>query len=85
MIHGGKHKDPARAELEARQAAIVTDETRATALENIAAEGFPRIGGATIDALLTDGLIRRQGGRVPYALTLAGVDQILANRQAARQ
>lgn len=76
--------DPARAELLAKQAEDHTEKTRMTALENIAVDGFPRVGGATIDRLVADGLIRRQGGRVPYALTLAGVDTILAARKAAR-
>lgn len=77
-------KDPARAELAARQSADLTAQTRATALENVAADGFPRVAGQTVDALVRDGLIRRQAGRVPFALTVAGVDQVLANRKAAR-
>lgn len=87
MISAGRMpagKDPHRVELAARQAAVVTDQLRAEALENVAADGFPRVGGQTIDALVADGLIRRQGGRVPFALTLAGVDTIIANRKAAR-
>lgn len=76
--------DPARATLLAKQAADETTSMRMHALENVAADGFPRVGGATIDSLVADKLIRRQSGRVPFALTLAGVDAILAHRQANR-
>lgn len=72
-------KDPHRVELLARQAADETIATRFYALEQIAVDGFPRVGGATVD-----GLIRCQPGRVPYALTLAGVDALLAHREANR-
>lgn len=76
--------DPARAELAARQAEDLTHETRMAALENIAADGFPRVSGETVKGLMRDGLVRFQTGRVPYALTLAGVDAILAHRKANR-
>lgn len=86
MIRAGSTtgKDPHRVELLARQAADETAKTRMHALENVAVDGFPRVGGATIDGLVSDGLIRRQSGRVPYALTLAGVDAILEQRKANR-
>lgn len=72
--------DQARADLQARQSADYTIETRFYALENIAADGFPRVGGQTIDALVRDGLIRKLVGRVPFELTLAGVDALIAHR-----
>lgn len=76
--------DPARAELAARQAEDLTHETRMRALENIARDGFPRCSGELMAGLVRDGLARSQSGRVPYALTLAGVDAILEHRKAAR-
>ncbi len=82
MIRAGV--DPAREALAARQAADETEKIRMHALENVAADGFPRVGGQTIEKLMADGLIRKQPGRVPYALTLAGVDAILEQRKANR-
>lgn len=77
-------KDPARVELMARQAEDLTHETRMRALENVASDGFPRVSGGIVDGMVRDGLLRRQAGRVPFALTVAGVDAILAHRKAAR-
>jgi hypothetical protein len=76
--------DPHRAELAARQATDLTHETRMQALENIARDGFPRMSGEIVNGLMRDKLVRFQSGRVPYALTLAGVDAILEHRKAAR-
>jgi hypothetical protein len=76
--------DPHRAELEARQAADITEQVRMDALENVARDGFPRVSGQVMEGLRRDGLVREQPGRVPYALTLAGVDAILAHREANR-
>lgn len=81
MIRAGV--DPAREALAARQAADETEKIRMHALENIARDGFPQVGGSTIDGLLADGLIRRTPGRVPYALTLPGVELLLEKRQGA--
>ena len=78
-------KDPHRVELLARQADDQTVATRMYALEQVAVDGFPRVGGATITGLLGDGLIRKQPGRVPYALTLAGVDALIAHRTTERE
>jgi hypothetical protein len=76
--------DPARTELASRQAEDLTAATRFYALEGVAADGFPRVGGQTVDRLVREGLIRRQAGRVPFALTLAGVDVLLEHRKASR-
>lgn len=77
-------RDPFRAELAARQAKDMTDATRFYALENVARDGFPLVGGQTIAALVDEGLLKKQPGRVPYALTLAGVDALIAHREATR-
>ena len=61
-----------------------TERIRMHALENIARDGFPQVGGQTIEGLLADGLIRRQPGRVPFALTLPGVELLIEKRQAVQ-
>jgi hypothetical protein len=76
--------DPARAELLARQAEDHTIATRMYALEQIALDGFPRVGGATVETLERDGLIRKLVGRVPFELTLQGVETLIENREATR-
>lgn len=77
-------KDPHRVELQARQAADETVATRFYALERIAADGFPRVGGSTVDGLVRDGLVKRLSGRVPFELTPAGAAALLAHREANR-
>lgn len=78
-------RDPHRVELAARQAADITVQARMQALENIAATGFPKVSGEVMSGLVRDGLVREQRGRVPYALTLAGVDTIIEHRKATRE
>lgn len=54
-------------------------------LENIAADGFPRASGTTITTILENGWVRRLKGRVPYELTVAGIDTLLAHRKQAAE
>lgn len=53
-------------------------------LENIAADGFPRAAGTTIDTIVANGWAKRISGRVPYELTVAGIDTLLAHRKAGK-
>lgn len=81
MIRAGR--DPFRQDLLARQAAgDMTSATRFYALENIARDGFPLVGGQTIDALVREGLVKSLSGRVPFELTVAGIDAVTAHRAA---
>lgn len=66
----------------AEQLAADTRAFHMEVLENVAADGFPRAAGTTIETLLADGLIRRLSGRVPYELTVAGIDALLEHRKA---
>lgn len=75
---------PTAADLAAELAAD-THAFRMAALERVAVDGFPRSSGQTVKALLDNGWIRPLRGHKPYELTVAGIDALLAHREANRR